>query len=129
MGTRSLIAIEDNQSESLVIYCHYDGYPSHQMPLLNEKYNTPVAIRKLLSKGDLSCLETDKDWNLKPMKPQPLTYKMRGDTGVDMQRCKTTQLQRLAYERDAEYIYLFRGAHGWSYWKAEWLTKGAAVVE
>ena len=129
MGTRSLIAIEDNQSESLVIYCHWDGHPENRMPLLNEKYNTPVAIRKLLSMGDLSCLETDKDWNLKPMKPQPLTYKMRGDTGVDMQRCKTTQLQRLAYERDAEYIYLFRGAHGWSYWKAEWLTKGAAVVE
>ena len=129
MGTRSLIAIEDNNTESLVIYCHYDGYPKHQMPLLEEKYNTPVAIRQLLSKGDLSSLETDKDWNYQPMEKQPLSYKMRGETNVDMQRCKTADLQRLAYERDAEWIYLFRGAHGWSYWKAEWITKGASAVQ
>ena len=124
MGTRSLIAIEDNSTESLVIYCHYDGYPSHQMPLLTKKYDTPARVRKLLSLGDLSCLETDKDWNQQPMKKQPLSYKMRGETSVDMVRRKTNELQRLAYERDAEWIYLFRGVHGWSYWKADWTCPG-----
>lgn len=129
MDARSLIAIEDNLAESLVIYCHYDGYPSHQMPLLNEKYNTPVAIRKLLSMGDLSCLETGKDWNLQPMEPQPLPYRMLGTTHTEMQRIRTTDLRDYAREHGADYVYLFRGAHGWCYWKVDLLTQAAAVVQ
>ena len=124
MGTRSLIAIEDNNTESLVIYCHYNGYPLHQMPLLTKKYSTPVRIRKLLSLGDLSCLETGKDWNHQPMKKQPLSYKMRGETSVDMVRYETDKLQRLAYERGAEWIYLFSGMHGWSCREADWTHGG-----
>lgn len=120
MGTRSIIAIQDNAEECLAIYCHYDGYPDHQMPLLNKKYNRPAVIRKLLSGGDLSSLETKTTWKLgETRKPQPLSYRERGDKDIDMQRVKIVDLAKQADSCCAEYIYLFRGSKGWAYWKTE----------
>lgn len=124
MSTRSIIAIQDNKTECLAVYCHWDGRPDHQMPILNDKYNLPVSIRKLLSGGDMSSLETERTWELgKKRKKQPLYYRERGDKDIDMSRIKIDDLAGHADACWAEYIYLYRGVKGWSYWKTEDLLR------
>ncbi len=56
MGTRSNIARLNNDGSYDVIYCHWDGYPSHNGKILLEHYTTPAKIAELLSIGSLSSL-------------------------------------------------------------------------
>lgn len=56
MSTRSRIGILHADGSTDTIYCHSDGYPEHQMPILREHYNTTEKVREFLSLGDLSLL-------------------------------------------------------------------------
>lgn len=56
MSTRSRTGILHADGSTDTIYCHSDGYPEHQMPILREHYNTTEKVRELLSLGDLSLL-------------------------------------------------------------------------
>jgi hypothetical protein len=38
------------------IYCHWDGYPEHHLPILREHYNTVEKAEELLSLGNISVL-------------------------------------------------------------------------
>lgn len=51
MGTRSNIRSGDKS-----IYCHWDGYPSHNGKILLEFYNTDEKVNELLSLGNISSL-------------------------------------------------------------------------
>lgn len=57
MATRSTITVRINDKERLSIYCHWDGYPEHHLPILTEHYNTLEKAKELVSHGDLSQLE------------------------------------------------------------------------
>lgn len=60
MATRSLIGIKlDNIVKT--IYCHWDGYPTHNGKLLVDNYTTPAAILELMGLGDLSSLAETPD--------------------------------------------------------------------
>lgn len=39
------------------IYCHWDGYPSHNGKLLLENYNTPEKVDALINMGSISILD------------------------------------------------------------------------
>lgn len=56
MSTRSRIGIvkEDGTIES--IYCHWDGYPSHNGRILLENYTDRSKVLELIGLGDLSSL-------------------------------------------------------------------------
>ena len=56
MSTRSLIAITQTDGTVKSIYCHWDGYVSHNGRLLIEHYATPEAVEELLALGPLSTL-------------------------------------------------------------------------
>ena len=57
MTTRSSIAYIDEQSGMIrSIYCHWDGYPDHQAPILCAHYNDINKIKKLISLGSISKL-------------------------------------------------------------------------
>ena len=56
MGTRSRIGIVNTNGSILSIYCHWDGYLSHNGKILNEHYTDEAKIRKLMKLGDLSSL-------------------------------------------------------------------------
>ena len=60
MSTRSIIAMKDGDKFK-TIYCHYDGYPEHQYPILIQNYNTYEKIRELFEHGSLSLLEETID--------------------------------------------------------------------
>jgi len=57
MATRSNIAIVLNDDIVLSIYCHYDGYPEHHLPILTNHYNTYEKVIALICGGDISVLD------------------------------------------------------------------------
>jgi len=56
MATRSTIALELPNGMVGQIYCHWDGYLSHNGEILLEYYNSPVRIAELIELGDMSIL-------------------------------------------------------------------------
>ena len=56
MGTRSTIAIQNEDGTVTGIYCHWDGYTSNNGRILQENYTTESAVRELIALGDLSSL-------------------------------------------------------------------------
>ena len=52
MATRSIIRIKNGDS----IYCHWDGYLSHNGKILLRHFNNKRKIKKLLELGNLSSL-------------------------------------------------------------------------
>lgn len=119
MSTRSAIAIYNPKTETYdAIYCHWDGYPSHQRPILNAKYNTAKAVRTLIAPGSISSLETDKDWDGKPREPGPLYHLDRGELFEDCGPLKNVSWDELkAFCRNSwcEYLYTYVPRWGWKH--------------
>ena len=66
MGTRSRIGYILPSGRIRSIYCHWDGYPEHQYPILTESYSNSDRIRELFDLGDISNLHENigskHDW-------------------------------------------------------------------
>lgn len=56
MSTRSNIGIINDDRSVDVIYCHFDGYPSHNGAMLLRHFRDEEKVRRLVQLGDLSCL-------------------------------------------------------------------------
>ncbi len=56
MGTRSTIALEFADGTVGQVYCHWDGYLSHNGEILLNNYMDPFKLQKLIDLGDLSSL-------------------------------------------------------------------------
>ena len=60
MGTRSMIAIQNPYNKTVrAVYCHWDGYLSHNGAILNEHYSTSPKVNNLIAMGDLSSLRAE----------------------------------------------------------------------
>jgi hypothetical protein len=58
MATRSYIGKRLEDGKIRFIYCHFDGYPSHNGTLLTEHYSTEDKVNDLLDLGDISGLKS-----------------------------------------------------------------------
>ena len=56
MATRSTIALEFADGTIGQVYCHWDGYLSHNGTMLQEYYSNPFILRDLIDLGCLSSL-------------------------------------------------------------------------
>ena len=56
MSTRSRIGILNPDGSTRTIYCHSDGYPEYQLPILTKNYSTLKKVEALLKLGDISIL-------------------------------------------------------------------------
>ena len=56
MATRSTIALEFADGTIGQVYCHWDGYLSHNGKMLMEYYSNPFILRDLIDLGDISSL-------------------------------------------------------------------------
>lgn len=56
MATRSTIWLKKDDGTFTGIYCHWDGYPSHNGKILLEHYNTEEKVEALVALGSLSSL-------------------------------------------------------------------------
>ena len=59
MATRSTIALEFADGSVGQVYCHWDGYLSHNGAILQEHYLDPFKLQKLIDNGDLSSLRPE----------------------------------------------------------------------
>ena len=60
MGTHCGIFVKDEADKPLLfkgIYCHYDGYPSYTGAMLEQYYQDPEKIKKLIKLGNISFLD------------------------------------------------------------------------
>ena len=110
MSTRSSITVKTgNKYHS--IYCHFDGYLSHNGKKLLEHYNSQEKAESLVSLGDLSVLD---DSNIKP-KGHSFDNKIegycvyycrdRGETGVEPIIRNT--YDEIMDKNEQEYNYLY----------------------
>ena len=80
MATRSRIALQLTDDSFLSVYHHYDGYPQWLGVTLNKKFNTREKVAELIDGGDISCCDSDTDWdNNKVDEKHVLYYNDRGE--------------------------------------------------
>lgn len=56
MATRSTIALEFADGTVGQVYCHWDGYLSHNGKILLNSYTDPFKVRELIDNGQISSL-------------------------------------------------------------------------
>jgi hypothetical protein len=61
MSTHSTISVKCRDGKRRTIYCHFDGYLSHNGRILLEHYSSQDAAEELVALGNLSGLNTSAD--------------------------------------------------------------------
>lgn len=102
MSTRSNLGIEHEDGTISSIYCHFDGYPEHHVPIMISSYNTFEKVFQLVSLGDMSSLEPTLD---------ECCYYSR-DRNEDLRIVKYSSFKEFDEAVDNDYAYLFR-TDGW----------------
>ena len=136
MGTRSAIGYKLPNGDIKASYCHWDGYPGHQLPILVKHYQTLEQVEALVAPGSMSLLRTrqngwnyseaikDKDGNFlrdeegltrykDEREPQPVYHHERGDGMEPI----TSNYPANCWDElmDIEHLYVFHPEH--SYWE------------
>jgi hypothetical protein len=115
MGTRSTIAIANEDGTVTGIYVHWDGYLSNNGRILQENYTTEEQVRELIALGDLSSLGetvgTKHDFNNAPDGECNAYGRDRGETGIEAKTCDSWSA--LINDFGQEYDYLFVPGTGW----------------
>jgi len=70
MATRSYIGIQNEDGSVRSIYCHWDGYPSHNGKILQEHYSDKEKLNELIDLGDISSLGS----RIRPNSDEPHSY-------------------------------------------------------
>ena len=111
MATRSTISIVDEKGNGRTIYCHWDGYPSHNGKILKNHYNTVEKVNELINLGNLSILgeergkKVDFDTYDSSKTNQCLSY--HRDRGESIKNTAPTSFTKIPKEGE-EYDYLFK---------------------
>ena len=103
MATRSRIGLLLETGHVLSVYHHWDGYPEWLGVILKQKFNTYEEIAELIDGGDISCCDSDTDWDLKKVETYIQYYNDRGENTEP--RLDTTVEDYL--EDGEEFAYLF----------------------
>lgn len=109
MATRSLIG-----NYRSYIYCHWDGYPSHNGEILKKYYKDPKKVDELISLGDISVLaenvnpDTTKPHNFEE-RQEDVVIAYHRDRGENWEDVKPMVMSKEFEAKDTsiEYIYYF----------------------
>ena len=103
MATRSRIGLLIGDESVVSVYHHWDGYPQWLGVFLRKHYTTKEQISELLDGGDISCIDSDSNWNLEKCEPHVQYYNERGeDTEPRFDQTVEDYL-----DNGEEYAYLF----------------------
>ena len=112
MATRSRIGLQLADGAILSVYHHWDGYPQWLGVTLNEKFNTRDKVAELIDGGDISCCDSDTDWDRNDVPNHVLYYNARGErTEPRLDLNFDDYVENPA--NDAEYVYVFTLDHEW----------------
>ena len=125
MATRSLIGKLNSDGTVTHIYCHWDGYPSHNGFLLQEYWDTPYKVDQLLALGDLSSLGSEigeqQDFNGSRNRDWCMAYgrdRNQSNTGA-----KTVSREEFFGDEDyIDYFYLYNEDFEWECYYEEELV-------
>ena len=112
MATRSLIGINLDNGITKIIYCHWDGYPSHNGEILVNNYTSPAAVVELMKLGDLSSLDES---------PAECTayHRDRNEPWgtVEPRDVNTSELDAIAKDYGVDYVYIYNNEYEWECYK------------
>ena len=103
MATRSRIGLLLGDDCVVSVYHHWDGYPTWLGVHLRKNYTTKAQIAELLDGGDISCIESDRDWNHEKVEPHVQYY---NDRGEDTEPRLDLSVDQYLVDGE-EYAYLF----------------------
>jgi len=116
MATRCTIALEFADGTVGQIYCHWDGYLSHNGKILSQYYSDPFVLQKLIDLGDLSVLAPDigtkHDFDDRVEGICKFYGRDRGETGIDARYFKDFA-DYAGNHQEEEYEYILRTDGKW----------------
>lgn len=116
MATRSTIALEFADGTVGQIYCHWDGYLSHNGKILFKSYQDPFKVRELIDLGDVSVLHAnigDKhDFDERYENGCTFYMRDRGEVGCEARYYKDFAEYRTECQSQ-EYNYILRRDGNW----------------
>ena len=117
MATRSHIGVRNTDGTVDYIYCHWDGYPSHNGKILIDHYADMDKVNALMKLGDLSILGAEigekQDFYDRSTHNQNWCLAYRRDRNEPNTSVTTTQFADLLKDDSVDYIYVFDG----DYWE------------
>jgi hypothetical protein len=134
MGTRSVIGVMHG-NKAKTVYCHFDGYLSHNGKILLEHY-TSARANHLVALGDMSTLSPEfeiPEGQLhtfdNPLKGITVFYgRDRGEDGCEFQVCQSDK-EMFDYYSDCEYFYIMKDGVWYVSEGAEWKVLRDAIAE
>lgn len=136
MSTRSLITIEQPDGTYRAIYCHSDGYLTHNGAMLLDHYKDRAKVEELLNLGDISCLAPNI--NPDPNKPHSFNYDERQegvvvayhrDRGEEKVESRILSFDELFKNTWIEYFYVLDLNGNWKYYDDSYLHELKDVQE
>ena len=134
MSTRSHIGILNtssrrNPKSTEIIYCHFDGYPSHNGSLLLNHWIGAKKVRALMAIGDISSLDEEigekHDFDNRDGKVVTAYGRDRGETRIHSQKFGTFETMCLSLKDTwAEYIYMYDVKHACWRWTKLYQKQG-----
>jgi len=115
MATRSRIGLQLADGNILSVYHHWDGYPQWLGVTLNAKFNTRDKVAELIDGGDISCCDSDSDWNLNKVENHVQYYNDRGDNTEPRLDSNFDDYVK----NGEEYAYVFTLDHTWECYKID----------
>ncbi len=122
MSTRSLIALQIDEDKYESIYCHSDGYLTHNGIILHLFYQNRKKIEELLELGNISVLAEHINPNPKEKHSFALADRQdnvvvaynrdRGEKGNEKVQSRLLQILN---NKEVEYIYIFSLENNWTY--------------
>lgn len=120
MATRSRIGYIDENNNIISVYCHFDGYPSHNGCILVNHYKHHKKVSDLVWKGDISALGCEVGYphsfdDSRVARENEWTTFYHRDRGDDWEDNKPTEIKRGEYFKEygedslIDYHYIFNG--------------------
>ena len=109
MATRARIALQLTEDSFLSVYHHWDGYPQWLGVTLNKKFNTREKVAELIDGGDISCCDSDTDWNLEKVENHVQYYNDRGENTEPALHLNIDDY----FDVGEEYAYVYTLDHEW----------------
>jgi hypothetical protein len=120
MATRSLIAKKEKNG-FIGIYCHWDGYPEHQLPILENSYNSSELVDQLIALGSISILgnKIGTKQNFETPEDEDSCLAYHRDKGEEFSQTIVTSAKELLAEAEElwlDYLYVFT-ENGWKHFE------------
>ena len=109
MATRARIGLELANDAVLSVYHHWDGYPQWLGVVLNRKFNTREKVAELIDGGDISCIDSDRNWDGQSCEHHVQYYNARGENTEPRLDLNFTDY----LENGEEYAYVYTLDHEW----------------